>query len=55
MLHTYGLLNASFRPEAEIVALRAYIRHRDNLIRYRTSHVQHMQKALQLRKNSILD
>jgi transposase len=47
-LHTYGLLNASFRPEAEMVALRAYIRHRDNLIRYRTGHVQHMQKALQL-------
>ena len=47
-LHTYGLLNASFRPQAEMVALRAYIRHRDNLIRYRTGHVQHMQKALQL-------
>lgn len=47
-LHTYGLLNASFRPEADMVALRAYIRHRDNLIRYRTGHVQHMQKALQL-------
>ncbi len=47
-LHTYGLLNASFRPEAEMVALRAYIRHRDNLIRYRTGHVQHMQKALDL-------
>jgi transposase len=47
-LHTYGLLNASFRPEAEMVALRAYIRHRDNLIRYRTGHVQHMQKALHL-------
>jgi transposase len=47
-LHTYGLLNASFRPQEEMVALRAYIRHRDNLIRYRTGHVQHMQKALQL-------
>jgi len=47
-LHTYGLLNASFRPEVEMVALRAYIRHRDNLIRYRTGHVQHMQKALDL-------
>jgi transposase len=47
-LHTYGLLHASFRPTAEMVALRAYIRHRDNLIRYRTGHVQHLQKALQL-------
>ena len=47
-LHTYGLLKASFRPEAEMCALRAYIRHRDNLIRYRSAHIQHMQKALHL-------
>jgi transposase len=47
-LHTYGLLQASFRPEAEMCALRAYIRHRDNLIRYRSAHIQHMQKALHL-------
>ena len=47
-LHTYGLLKASFRPEADMVALRAYIRHRDNLIRYRSAHIQHMQKALHL-------
>lgn len=47
-LHTYGLLTASFRPAAEMVALRAYIRHRDNLIRYRSGHIQHMHKALQL-------
>ena len=47
-LHTYGLLRASFRPPAEICALRALVRHRDNLIRYRSAHIQHMQKALQL-------
>jgi len=47
-LHTYGLLQASFRPEAEMCALRAYVRHRDNLLRYRSAHIQHMQKALQL-------
>lgn len=47
-LHTYGLLNASFRPESEMRALQAYLRHRDNLIRYRSAHVQQMQKALQL-------
>jgi transposase len=47
-LHTYGLLKSSFRPEDEMVALRAYIRHRDNLIRYRAGHVLHMQKALHL-------
>lgn len=45
-LHTYGLLRASFRPGAEIVALRAYLRHRERLIEYAASHVQHMQKAL---------
>ena len=45
-LHSYGLLRASFRPEAAIVALRAYMRHRERLIEYAASHVQHMQKAL---------
>jgi len=45
-LHTYGLLRASFRPSEDICALRSLVRHRDNLIRYRSSHVQHMQKAL---------
>ena len=47
-LHTYGLLRASFRPPEEICALRAMARHRDNLIRYRSAHIQHMQKALEL-------
>jgi len=46
-LHTYGLLRASFRPTQEICALRALVRHRDNLVRYRAAHIQHMQKALQ--------
>jgi hypothetical protein len=45
-LHAYGLLRASFRPGAEIVALRAYLRHRERLLEYAASHVQHMQKAL---------
>jgi transposase len=47
-LHTYGLLRASFRPPEEICALRALVRHRSNLIRYRAAHIQHMQKALQM-------
>ena len=47
-LHTYGLLRGSFRPSAEIASLRAYIRHRNNLLRYRAVHIQHMQKALHL-------
>jgi len=47
-LHSVGLLRGSFRPEGEIVALRAYLRHRAVLIEYRGGHIQHMQKALQL-------
>ena len=47
-LHTYGLLRGSFRPPDDICALRALVRHRDNLIRFRSAHIQHMQKALQL-------
>jgi transposase len=47
-LHTYGLLRASFRPPDDMCALRALVRHRDNLIRFRSAHIQHMQKALQL-------
>lgn len=44
--HSYGLLKASFRPEDQICALRALIRHRANLIRSRSVQIQHMQKAL---------
>lgn len=47
-LHTYGLLQASFRPPAQICALRSVVRHRDMLIKYRSAHIQHMQKALNL-------
>ena len=45
-LHSYGLLSASFRPEAEMVALRAYLRHRAGLLEHRAAHIQQMQKAL---------
>ena len=45
-LHSYGLLSASFRPEAEMVVLRAYLRQRTMLIDHRAAHTQHMQKAL---------
>jgi transposase len=47
-LHSFGLVRGSFRPEREITQLRAYVRHRENLVRYAASHVQHMQKALSL-------
>ncbi len=46
-LHSYGLLSASFRPEAEMCALRAYLRQRAMLLEHRAAHIQHMQKALQ--------
>lgn len=46
-LHTYGLLQASFRPNEQICALRSLVRHREMLLRCRASHIQHMQKALQ--------
>lgn len=45
-LHSVGLLRASFRPPSQICALRALLRHRQNLIRYAGAHVQHMQKSL---------
>ena len=45
-LHAFGLLNNSLRPEAEMCAVRAYLRHRADLIEHRAAHIQHMQKAL---------
>ncbi len=46
-LHTFGLLQAAFRPADAIVALRSYLRQRAMLIQGATPHIQHMQKALQ--------
>lgn len=34
-LHSLGLLNGSFRPDAEMVVLRAYLLHRAELIQHR--------------------
>lgn len=45
-LHTYGLLQGSFRPEDDICVLRSYMRQRAMLVKYAGQHVQHMQKAL---------
>jgi len=47
-LHTYGLLEPSFRPPEQICAIRSLVRHREMLIKCRSSHIQHMQKALNL-------
>lgn len=45
-LHSVGLLQASFRPPAEICAVRAIMRHRANLVAEGARYIQHMQKAL---------
>jgi transposase len=45
-LHTVGLLRGSFRPADALVALRAYLRHRQTLIESAGTYVQRMQKAL---------
>jgi transposase len=47
-LHSLGLLRGSFRPSAEIAALRAYLRHREKLVLDAASHIRRMQKALVL-------
>jgi transposase len=46
-LHSYGLLSAAFRPQDQVVVLRAYLRQRDMLVTYAGQHIQHMQKALE--------
>jgi transposase len=46
-LHTYGLLQPSFRPPEEICALRALVRQRGTLVQDAARATQHMQKALQ--------
>ena len=45
-LHSVGLLPGSFRPTADIVVLRAYLRHRETLVQSAATHIQRMQKAL---------
>lgn len=45
-LHSVGLLRGSFRPPEAIVALRAYLRHRQTLIESAGVYIQRMQKAL---------
>src|SRR5947208_10735018 len=45
-LHTFGLLNNSFRPAAEIRVLRTYLRQRENHVAAASKCIQHMQKTL---------
>jgi transposase len=44
--HSVGLLRGSFRPADAIVALRAYLRHRQTLVDSAGTYIQRMQKAL---------
>lgn len=47
-LHEHGLLRGSFRPRDGVARLRALLRHRERVVDYAASHIQHMQKALML-------
>ena len=47
-LHEVGLLRGSFRPSAEIVSLRAYLRHRETLVQEAANHIRRMQTSLAL-------
>jgi transposase len=46
-LHTYGLLQGSFRPADPYCVLRTYLRYRDELVSARGTQCQHLQKSLQ--------
>jgi transposase len=45
-LHSVGLLRASFRPEQAVSAVRSFLRYRESRVQLASTHVQHMQKAL---------
>jgi transposase len=47
-LHALGLLQGSFRPDAEMCVLRTLLRHRAQLIEHQAPHILHMQQALKL-------
>ena len=47
-LHTYGLLRRSLVPEKSIRKIRDLDRHRGMLGKYRSAHIQHMQKAMHI-------
>ena len=47
LLHTYGLLKASYQPENEVRKIRNLARHRNNILRALSKEVLHMQKAME--------
>lgn len=46
-LHSYGLLNGSFRPADEVVVFRSYVRHRSTLMQRGAEQLNYAQKALE--------
>jgi transposase len=46
VLHTFGLLRASHRPDEAVQIYRAYSRQREMLIRHASTSIEHMKKAL---------
>jgi transposase len=47
-LHSCGLLNRSFQPDNDTRGLRSLVRHRKNLIQNQSSHVNRIEKTLEL-------
>ena len=47
LLHTYGLLKASYQPENEARKIRNLARHRNNILKALSKEVLHMQKAME--------
>jgi len=47
-LHSCGLLNRSFQPDNDTRGLRSLVRHRKNLIQSQSSHVNRIEKTLEL-------
>jgi transposase len=46
LLHTFGLLRASYRPTKQVAEYRVYNRHRQNLVMQASEAIAHMKKAL---------
>jgi transposase len=47
-LHRCGLLSASFQPDNQTRTLRSVVRHRDSLVKTRSTYLNRIQKALEL-------
>lgn len=45
-LYSYGLLQGSFRPDAEFATRRVRLRRHERLVEYAAAHIEQLQKAL---------